>query len=1030
MKKFLLLFFLFCGFLLQVTGQQKTITGIITGSEDNLPIIGATVVIKGTTNGVATDVDGKFSISAPEGAILEIRYVGMKTKEVIIGTGNVYNIALEYESVGLDEVVVVGYGTQIKSKVTASITKVDGESLKNVPVPSVEQALQGKAAGVFIESVNGKSSGTTRMRIRGSSSITADNQPLFIVDGIPITNIAMNESGAAINPLTSINFNDVESIEILKDAASAAIYGSRGANGVVIVTTKKGFSGATKMNFTIQSGFNQASHKRDFMNTDQYIPYFRMAAVNGDKQEDIAAGNPIGTSTFWQQTVETRLKRYSGWAAEVDGSGNYLGSQVNTNWQNEAFQTGKIFSADLSAQGGNDKLKYYASGSYNTSGGILISNSIEKASARLNIDDKVNKVVEVGMALSLSRTKIDQVSADNAFSTPMQLVALAPITPVRDLNGNLYNRPVTTYYNPLIDVEQASRLIIQYRSIVNGYLNFNLMKGLKLRNELGFDLYNLKENGRYGENTDSGAGIGGFGFSNYGQQQNITAKSYLDFIRSFNQINVSAVLGTEFQYTTVEKLYAQGQEYPMDDLKTLASAGLISGATGTLTQYSFISYFSRVNLDYQAKYLLTLAGRIDGSSRFGKDNRYGLFPAVSLGWVLSKENFLIDNPTISYLKIRTSYGLTGNAGISDFGALGLYGVAGYNSFKGLVPIQIPNSNLGWESTQQVDAGIDFGFFKSRLSGELDFYIKKTHDLLLNVPVPATSGYDAQMQNIGSVQNKGVEVVLNSTNLTGNFSWTSSFNFSYNKNEVTSLGNQTIIDNGSARYMNIVMVGQPIGVFYGAQYAGVDSNNGDALWYVNKKDANGHIINPKATTNDFNAANFVVLGNPTPKYMGAISNTLGFKGFELTFTFQGVAGNKIHLIGDQWMGANGVWFDNQLTSQLRSWKKPGDITDIPEARLAWDNGDQSRNSRYLSDGSYLKLRSLVLSYDLPKSVTKKIKLDRIRIFVQGQNLLTFTRYQGWDPEVSTDFLNDNVTSGADFYSAPQPRTIVFGVNIGI
>jgi TonB-dependent starch-binding outer membrane protein SusC len=1030
MRKLLFLIFLFCGFLLPVSAQQKTVTGTVTGVEDNLPVIGATVLIKGTSNGVVTDLNGKYQISVSQGVTLEFRYVGMKTKEVVIGASSVYDVALEYDLVGVNEVVVVGYGTQIKSKVTGSISKVDGETLQNIPVPTVEQALQGKSAGVFIESVNGKSTGTTNMRIRGSSSITATNQPLFVVDGIPLTTEALNYSGAVINPLTSINFNDVESIDILKDAASSAIYGSRGANGVVIITTKKGIQGATKLNFTIQSGYNEASHRRDFMNSTQYIDYFREAAINGDLQEDIYNGDPAGTSTYWQHHVETRLKRYSGWAANLDGSGNYLGSKVNTDWQDLAFQKGKIFSADLSAQGGTEKLKYFTSLSYNNSGGILVSNGIEKISARLNIDNKVNKYIDLGFALSLARTKIDQVSADNAFSTPMQLVALSPVTPPRDLDGLLYNTPTTTYYNPLLDVEYATRDILEYRTIANGYLTFNILDGFKWRNEFGFDLYNLKENGRYGALTESGTGVNGYGFANYGQNQNVTSKSYFDLLKSFGDFGLSAVLGTEFQYTVVDNARAEGQQFPLDELKTLASAGLITAATSTLTKYSFLSYFSRVNFDYKAKYLLTVSGRIDGSSRFGKNNRYGVFPAASLGWVLTKEDFLANSSFLSFLKLRTSYGLTGNAGIGNFGHLGLYGVANYNSLSGLIPSQIPNPNLGWESTRQVDLGLDYGFFKNRISGEIDVYNKKTNDLLLNVPVPATSGYTTQLKNIGSVQNKGFEFVLNTNNITGTFTWNTNFNFSYNKNEVTSLGGQTIIDQGSARYMNVVMVGQPIGVFYGAQYAGVDPTNGDALWYINAKDANGKIINPKATTNQFTDANFVVLGSPTPNLIGAITNTLGFKGFELAFTFQGVTGNKIHLIGDQWMGANGVWYDNQLTSQLKSWKNPGDITDVPEARLGWDNGDQSRNSRYLSDGSYVKLRSFMISYEMPKKIISKSGLDRMRIYIQAQNLLTFTKYKGWDPEVSTDFLNDNITSGCDFYSAPQPRSIVFGINIGL
>lgn len=1032
MKKLFLFSIVMFLFILEASGQKKTITGTVTGSEDKLPVIGATVQIKGTLAGVATDQDGKFQISAAEGSILEIRYVGMKTEEIVVGTSSIYNVMLELESFGIDEIVVVGYGTQIRSKVSSSISKVDGEKLMNLPVPSVEQALQGKSAGVFIAGLNGKATGSTRMRIRGSSSITAGNQPLFVVDGIPVTTEALNNNdfSAAINPLTSINFNDVESIEILKDAASAAIYGSRGANGVVIVTTRKGSSGDTKINFTVQSGFNEPSRRREFMNSSEFIDYFREAAANTDEDDDIYYGDPIGTNSFWRTYTDEYLKVLSGWALIEDTNGNYLGSDVDTDWQDQAFQRGQIYTADLSASGGTDKLRYYASGSYNSQGGILVSNGIEKISARLNVDNKVNRFIDLGFALSLNRTGIKQVAADNAFSSSMQLVALSPVTPVRDQNGVLYDVPVTTYYNGLIDVEQSSRDIVDYRSLFNSYLVFQITEGLKWRNEIGFDLYNLKENHRYGRNTESGYGRNGYGFSNYGQTQNINGKSYLDLNRTFGNIGVSAVLGTEVQYTTVEQLRAEGEQFPVDELKTLASAGLITGATSTLTQYSFLSYFTRLNLDYEARYLVTIAGRIDGSSRFGEENRYGTFPALSLGWVASKESFLENNNTLSFLKLRTSIGQTGNAGIANFGHLGLFGVDNYNDFSGIYPSQVANPDLGWETTTQLDFGIDFGFFKNRISGELDIYQKYTKDLLLAMPVPTTTGFENQMQNIGSVENKGIEFVLNTNNLTGSLAWTTSLNFSYNKNEVTSLGNQDIIDNGSARYMNVVKTGEPIGIFYGAEYAGVDKTNGDALWYVNETDEQGNPVEPGATTNNFNDAYFVSLGNPTPPFIGAITNTLGYKGIELSFTFQGVAGNKIHLIGDQWMGANGAWFDNQLRSQLRSWKNPGDITDIPEARLYYGNGIESRNSRYLSDGSYLKLRSLMLSYELPENIVSKVKLDRIRIYIKGQNLLMLTRYEGWDPEVSTDFLNDNVYSGCDFYSVPQPRSIVFGVNIAL
>lgn len=1029
MKKIFVLLTLMCFiFLHSAIAQNRQLTGVVTSSEDGATIPGVSVFVKGSPAvGTITDIDGKYKLSVPANAdVLVFSFVGMDKQEVPIGSSNVIDVSLVPVATTLEEIVVIGYGTQIKSKVTGNVTKVSGDLLKNTPVPSVQQAMQGKAAGVFVESSTGKVGGVTRMRIRGSSSITANNEPLFIVDGVPLTTDALNQTGAAINPLTSINFNDIESIDVLKDASSTAIYGSRGANGVILVTTKKGKAGDTRLNVNFQLGYSVPSHKREFLNTDQYISYFREAAVNADAYEMRIYGESYDEVGF----VEGRLKRYSGWAKILDGDGNYLGSKVNTNWQDQAFRTGGLQMVDISASGGTEKLKYYASASYNKQQSFLIANGLDRFSGRLNVDNKVNKYIDMGFTLSLARTNINQVAGDNAFSTPMQLVAMSPITPVRDLNGKLYDRPTTTYYNGLIDAEETNRSILETRTVTNAFIKFSLYKGLSWRNELGYDLYNMKENGKYSSNTDQGLGIGGYGISNYGQIQNLITKSYFDYLRTFNDISLSAVLGTEFQKTTTDNSWLEGRNFPSDDLKTLASAGLINNGTSSLTEYAFLSYFSRVNVDYKSKYLVTLAGRIDKSSRFGKNKRNGFFPALSAGWVLTKEEVLADNNVVSFMKFRTSYGLTGNAGIGNFQHLGLYGVTPYNAEPGFFPSQIANDDLSWESTRQLDFGLDFGLFKNRISGEIDYYIKKTNDLLLDVPVPGTSGFDVQTRNIGAVDNKGFEFVLNTSNITGEFKWNTSFNFSINKNKVTELGMQDIIDAGNSRNMNVVKVGEPLGVFYGAEYAGVDPANGDAIWFVNEKDDKGNIVNPEATTNDFGAANFVVLGHPTPDYMAAITNTIGYKGLELAFTFQGVSGNMIHLSGDIFMAANAPWFDNQTTDQLDCWKKPGDIVDIPQPRIGYSNGDQARSSRYLSDGSYLKLRSLTLSYELPQKIISKAKFDRIRVYLQAENLLTFTKYIGWDPEVSSDDFVDNVISGVDFYSAPQPRSITLGINIGL
>ncbi len=994
---------------------QRTISGKITSDEGD-PLVGATVLAKGTAVGTTTDIDGNYSLNLPqEVTTLIFSYTGYRTMELEIGTSNVLDVEMNLEVSQLSEVVVVGYGTQIKSTLSGNIAKVDGEEIEGLPVPSVEQALQGKTAGVFIESVNGKPGGQIRMRIRGSSSLTASNQPLFVVDGIPLTTSSQNYSGASLNPLADLNFNDIESIEILKDASAAAIYGSRAANGVVLITTKKGKAGKTLIDLNAQTGFSNPTNKREFLNREEYISYFTEAANNSDDIEGYTYDDPDSWTTF----LNSRFRRYSGF------DDNWQTSGINTNWQDLAFQDAMSSQATLSARGGTDKTKFFASASWSDQEGILIGNNFERLSGRLNLDQQVSDKVNFGFNMSLARTFTDQVSDDNAFSTPMQLVALSPLTPVRDENGELNNTPVTTYYNGLIDLEDAQRDVTTFRTLANAYARYQIVKGLFLNGDIGVDIYNLKDNAFYGSRTDGGNATNGYGTAYYTQIQNITSKLFANYGTTLGTShNLDLTAGFEFQKSESDAARVEGQEFPLDDLKTIASAAEIASGSSTLTQFSFLSYFARLNYNFNQKYLLTLSGRVDGSSRFGENNRYGFFPAASAGWVLSEEDFLRNSNTFSFLKLRASYGLTGNAEIDNFAHLGLYGGAGYNGTPGLNPTQIPNADLAWEKTAQLDIGVDFGLFDNRLNGEVDYYVKNTSDLLLDVPVPGTSGFSTQLQNIGEVQNKGVEIVLNSNNLVGAFKWSTSLNFARNINEVKALApGQTIIDGGGSRFMNVVKVGEPIGIFWGPEYAGADPNNGDALWYINEEGG------ARETTNDYTEANFVKIGDPNPDFIYGFTNNFSFKGFSLDVTFQGVQGNDIHKVGDTFMACNGCWFDNQTRDQLNSWKQQGDITDVPEARLGYSNGDQARSSRYLSDGSYLRLRTLTFGYEFPNIVTNRLNLSRLRVYATGQNLLTFTKYDGWDPEVGADYAVTNTDFGFDFYSAPQPRTITFGLNIG-
>ncbi len=1017
----------FMGFLLflglsTAFGQIVRISGVVTDANTGDAVPFASVAIKGTADGTIAEIDGKYSLSAPRNATLVVSSIGYETQEFAIEGRSIINVVLQPDLATLQEVVVVGYGSTIKSKLTGNVAKVGGDDLEYAPVPSVQLALQGKAAGVFIESVTGKVTSASRVRIRGSSSLSASSEPLYVIDGIPFDMSARNIHGGAINPLASLNTNDIESVDILKDASAAAIYGSRGANGVIIITTKRGKAGVPKLSLNLQGGFSRPSNKRDFMNAQEFISYFRHAALNSRALD--------GNDPWYTNHVESRLKRYSGHAQVLDAQNNFVTSKVDTDWQELAFQDAQVRNVDFAASGGDKNLRYFASLGYSKQDGIMVANGLERFSGRVTIDSKLSDRADLGFSVGLSRTNLGQINADNAFANPMQIVALAPITPERDLNGILIDRPVATYYNPLRHVEYSDRKMDEVRSVNNAYLTLKLIKGLGLRNEVSYDSYTLKENNKYGTLTNAGEATQGYGFSSYAQTTSVLGRSYFDYNGKISQWSLSAVLGGEAQYTILDATFVEGNQFPLDDFKTLASAATITGGYQTVSEYSFASVFSRVNFDLNAKYLFTVSARFDGSSRFGSNNRWGFFPAAGAGWVLTQEDFLANHPFISFLKLRTSYGVTGNAGIGNYAWRGLYGVTSYAGLPGLTPTVMSNPNLGWETTMQVDVGVDFGFFRNRVSGEIDYYHKKTSDLLFNVPVPGTSGYTSMLQNIGTMENRGFEFVLNTNNLVGDFKWNTSLNFAYNQNKVTALdGDQEIIDSGGARFMNVVMVGQPIGVFYGAQYAGVNPANGDAIWYVNQKDANGNIINPEATTNNFNLANYVVLGNPNPPYIGAITNTFLYKGFELNFTFQGVAGNKIHLSGDSYMAANAEWYDNQLRSQLNSWRNPGDITMVPQARFAIANGIQGRNSRYVEDGSYLKLRSLTFAYNLPAKLVSDIGFKSVRVYMMGQNLLTFTKFTGWDPEVSSDFIVGNVTSGVDFYSPPQPRTITFGINLG-
>ncbi|HAI84252.1 MAG TPA: SusC/RagA family TonB-linked outer membrane protein [Chitinophagaceae bacterium] len=974
-----------------VWAQSKEVSGKVTDASSGAPLEGVAVTPKGSkTGGALTLSDGSFKLSVPSATkILTFTYIGYASIDLPVGSTPM-TVKLTADDKSLSEVVVVGYGTKIKKEVTSSVARVTSKEFANLPLPSFEQALQGRAAGVFINSGSGKLGQGLNIRVRGISSISANQQPFVVIDGVPVVSQALGTATEPDNPLASINPDDIESIEVLKDAAAAAIYGSRASNGVLLVTTKSGKQGKTKVSAGVFGGWSDPTRKAEFLNAAQYRELFGAAADNVGLDAESEFIDNTGTND---------------WASNND-----------VNWADQAFQKGSIQQYNVSVTGGDAKTRFLVSGSWNDQVGIIIGNRLTRGTGRLNVEHSISKKVKIGANLSLNQTNNFRVPSDNAFSNPLQLNALPPIQPLIDPTTGLNNQN-TLYYNNLIELEGSNRNLNKiYRTISNAFVEWNVAPGLTLRNQAGIDFYYLRESRFLGRRTLDGAPEG---ISN--EDQTTSSIFTNTFTANWNKAfadkhNIDVLAGAEYQKGIVTGASVEGRAFPSDRFTRIASAAIISNGSSTETEYTFVSYFARANYKFLNRYLLGASFRVDGSSRFGKENRYGAFPALSAGWILSEENFLKNSKWLSFLKVRTSYGRTGNAEIGNFSSRTLYGANAYADLAGIVTSSIGDTKLSWESTDQFDLGIDFGFLNNRISGEIDFFTKKTKDLLLNSPLPATNGFTSITKNIGDMKNTGWEFVLNATIIQNkNFRWTSSFNISTYKNEITRL--VAPVPPGQ-RTLGRLAVGAPYGQFFGRKYMGVDPANGDALYL-----GAGGVI-----TNNYNAAIDTVLGNPNPDFYGGWNNRFSYKNFDLDIQCQFVSGGDVYNVAGFFQSVNGDYFDNQTVDQMNYWKKPGDVTDIPQPRLYEGNG-AGKSSRWIQDGSYFRVKSVNLGYNLPRKLLQNIKFESVRVYVAAQNLLTFTKYKGYDPEVNTTYVG-NINLGHDFYTPPQARTITIGVNVGL
>ena len=971
--------------------QESTLSGKVTDM-GGLPIPGANIIVKGTTISAQTGFDGDFVINAKRGQILIVSFVGMKTIEVPASPSMV--IKLGDSSNQLETVVVVGYGTQSKKKLTDNIARVTAKDIQQIPVSNVQNALVGKLAGVQITQTNGKVDGGINIRVRGAASISAGTQPLYVLDGIPLVTTDESSNGAPTNPLLTLSPNEIESIDVLKDASSAAIYGARGANGVVLITTKRGKEGKGTFSINLSQGVSQATHKRKWLNADQYIELFTEASING-----------LGDAVEAEDTFDF-LAQGTDWRNR----------EVNTDWQDTAFQDGFNTDADFSVSGGDAKTKYFLSGAYNNTTGIIINNALERITARTNVSHKISDRFTAGMNLSFSRSEIDRIQDDNSFTTPLQAVAQSPLSPARLADGTA--NPNTLYANYLLAMDNTFWKTIMRRVTGKVYGELKIIPSLKANSDFSYDLLSQTEDAWYGKNSPFMA-TDGEAYATSVNNETYIYSNYLTFDKTFGEKhNINAVAGMEFnkfnrRFQSVTSIY-----FPNDSFQTIDGGAEVNAGSGNQTDYTFVSQFGRLTYSYDNKYILKASIRRDGSSRFGKNERFGSFPAFSAGWIISEENFLKDNATVTFLKLKGSWGKLGNAELGNFASRQLYESKPYNLKSGLSFSQAGNDNLTWEKSTQIDFGVEFGLL-NRISVEADYYKKNTNGLLFRVPLSISSGASTINQNIGEVQSSGVEFTLNTKNIdSDNLKWNTSFNITTNESKVVSMPNN---NKDIVTTFTINRVGENISSFYLVEYAGVDSANGDALFVKNTPNTDGSL--DKSTTNDYSEAKRVVSGNPFPTLMAGLTNTMNYKGIDFSFTFQGEWGASIYNSAGKYQSVSADYFDNQTTDQLKRWQKPGDITNVPQARLYGSNGT-GESTRFLDKTDFVRLRNLTIGYSLSGNAIKELGMSSVRLYATGVNLLTFTNYNGYDPEAR----RDDTGIGEEFYSTPPARTIALGVNI--
>lgn len=937
---------------------------------------GVTIQVKGSNKGTTSQPDGTYTITASPADVLVFSYLGYRSREIPVNNRTELPVTLEDENKQLTEVVVIGYGTQKKKDITGAVSVVGEKEFASRPNTQLQSVLQGKAPGVQVLAPSGKPGAGLNIRIRGTNSISGGSDPLYVVDGVPTTDTRF------INPA------DIESVSVLKDASSAAIYGASGANGVVLVTTRKGRTGPPRFEFNAYTGRASVWKKLDVLNGAQYKELM----------------TEMGNITDWN--------KYNS----------------NTNWQDEIFRNGTSQNYQLSVSGKNDKTTYYLSGGWIQQNGAVRAATMDRFNFKVNLEQQLNNWLTMGTNVAYSRWHdvdiTDNIGVDRG-GVLLGTLATPPVIGIYNEDGTFTSNPFQDWENPVASTDGPRQDNHIQRLLGNVYAEVRILPELKFRSNFGIDYSNtIYDYFLDPFRTSFGRARKGIGRNNTDLMNYWIAENTLAYNKTAGKHEIGAMGGVVVQQTKWESSKIEKTGFSSDGVPTTGAGSNFSIAENTKAEKKNASFLARLNYSYADKYLLTANFRADASSVFGPDHRWGYFPSFSAGWRISRENFMQNLSFINDLKLRAGWGLVGNDQLGDdrypwmarVGTANNYSIGG-QVLPGTAPSSIGNPNLKWESTEQLNIGIDLTVLDTRLTFSADAYVKNTSDLLLRVPVPKATGFDESIENVGRLRNKGLEFLVSSRNMVGAFEWETDLNISFNRNEVKNILGQELFsaDVAGRGNVSITREGEPLGLFYGYVTAGVDPQTGKMM-YLDQKGQ------PTASPA---ASDRVVIGNPNPDFIYGLTNNFSYRNFRLSVFLQGSQGNDI-------FNASRIEMEsmtdprNQSTAVLRRWKTPGQVTDIPKASP--NDADNSRiSNRYVENGSYLRIKSATLGYDLPASVLNRIKLKTLRVYVTGENLFTFTKYTGFDPEVNFSGPS-NISQGVDFGTYPQTRNLIVGLNV--